>query len=286
MFTYKDIQWVRNVKREKGEKLAYLEENTKDEFILQWSDRYANENEALKPRIGDIILMFQHINKFRGIQLTHLVTPINNDYVDCSKESKEFPWGRKVKVIARVENGYNPKPNDLKFGSVSRTHSFRIEKIKTEPYKSEVDLQKQIWNAFNDFFKKNLDDIYFDILEKNTRGKVLGASEGAEKEVVRRHILRERSSSLVIEKKRQALQEGKLFCECCDFDFSKTYLGLGDGFIECHHRIPIHKGERITDLKDLALVCANCHRMLHRKNKDNTYYSVKGLKDLIEKNKI
>jgi hypothetical protein len=38
------------------------------------------------------------------------------------------------------------------------------------------------------------------------------------------------------------------------------------GFIECHHLVPLHelRGLRKTRLEDLALVCSNCHRMLHR----------------------
>ncbi|WP_308114324.1 HNH endonuclease [Streptomyces brasiliscabiei] len=36
--------------------------------------------------------------------------------------------------------------------------------------------------------------------------------------------------------------------------------------MECHHVIPLHEaGEGQTKLIDLALVCANCHRMIHRR---------------------
>lgn len=38
------------------------------------------------------------------------------------------------------------------------------------------------------------------------------------------------------------------------------------GFIEYHHIMPIsdYYANAETTLSDLALVCANCHRMLHR----------------------
>ncbi|WP_420719722.1 HNH endonuclease [Streptomyces sp. NRRL WC-3618] len=40
----------------------------------------------------------------------------------------------------------------------------------------------------------------------------------------------------------------------------------GAGYIECHHVIPLHvAGEGTTKLSDLALICSNCHRMIHRK---------------------
>jgi 5-methylcytosine-specific restriction protein A len=77
---------------------------------------------------------------------------------------------------------------------------------------------------------------------------------------------------------------GKLDCEVCGFDYRVKYGELGEGFIECHHRVPLHlvDGETETSLKDLALVCANCHRMLHR---DLETLSVEGLKNVMQKNK-
>ncbi len=60
---------------------------------------------------------------------------------------------------------------------------------------------------------------------------------------------------------------GQLECEACVFDFHKFYGEIGKGYIECHHRTPLasFKVETITTLDDLALVCPNCHRMLHRR---------------------
>jgi 5-methylcytosine-specific restriction protein A len=35
--------------------------------------------------------------------------------------------------------------------------------------------------------------------------------------------------------------------------------------MECHHKVPFGHGTvRATKLADLALVCANCHRIIHR----------------------
>ncbi len=59
---------------------------------------------------------------------------------------------------------------------------------------------------------------------------------------------------------------GFLACEVCDFNFEDKYKSLGRGFAECHHRKPLSEltQENKIQLKDLAIVCANCHRMLHR----------------------
>jgi len=93
-------------------------------------------------------------------------------------------------------------------------------------------------------------------------------SEGAIKYV--QHKKRERNTELIASKKKAFLKEkGRLYCEVCDFDFKNTYGKRGEGFIECHHKIPLHedKKERTTRLSDLALLCSNCHRMIHRKKK-------------------
>ena len=54
-------------------------------------------------------------------------------------------------------------------------------------------------------------------------------------------------------------------CEACGFDFQRTYGDRGAGFIECHHikaLSTLTPGDR-TRPDDLALVCSNCHRMIH-----------------------
>jgi 5-methylcytosine-specific restriction protein A len=84
----------------------------------------------------------------------------------------------------------------------------------------------------------------------------------------RRHAVRERNPKLVAKKKAQVLQaHGSLRCEGCGFDFAVMYGRHGEGFIECHHTRPLAtlKPGSTTKLADLALVCANCHRMIHRR---------------------
>lgn len=91
------------------------------------------------------------------------------------------------------------------------------------------------------------------------------AAEGRRRLV--RHFRRERKSWLVAEKKRDVRQSsGSLGCEVCEFDFAAVYGTRGDDYCEVHHRRPLaaDNAPRSTSLKDLAVVCANCHRMLHR----------------------
>ena len=91
------------------------------------------------------------------------------------------------------------------------------------------------------------------------------ATEGRRKLVS--HLIRERNRALIERKKRLALgTAGRLACEVCGFDFRERYSILGNGFCEVHHRLPVSEAESEvqTRLEDLAIVCANCHRMIHR----------------------
>jgi 5-methylcytosine-specific restriction protein A len=55
-------------------------------------------------------------------------------------------------------------------------------------------------------------------------------------------------------------------CEVCGFNFDRVYgADHADGYVEVHHVVPLHvSGLTTTRLDDLVLLCANCHRMLHR----------------------
>jgi 5-methylcytosine-specific restriction enzyme A len=58
-------------------------------------------------------------------------------------------------------------------------------------------------------------------------------------------------------------------CQCCGFDFVAVYGEIGSGFIEVHHLRPLAdleegKAIRYDVAADFAVLCANCHRMIHR----------------------
>jgi 5-methylcytosine-specific restriction protein A len=97
----------------------------------------------------------------------------------------------------------------------------------------------------------------------------------------RLHRFRERNANAVKRKKERTLAAtGKLACEVCGFDFHKKYGELGYGYAECHHTTPLSllNRESSTRLSDLAIVCANCHRMLHRSRE---WLTIVGLKQII-----
>jgi 5-methylcytosine-specific restriction protein A len=95
------------------------------------------------------------------------------------------------------------------------------------------------------------------------------------------HLDRERDKGIIKKKLAQTLKEfGILACEVCGFDFTTHYGALGENFIECHHKKPLHtlfEGEK-TRTSDLALLCSNCHRMIHRKKE---WLSVEELRSIV-----
>jgi predicted HNH restriction endonuclease len=83
----------------------------------------------------------------------------------------------------------------------------------------------------------------------------------------KQHKYLERDGAISRRAKAQRFADtGSLECEVCGTDFAIRYGDLGRGFIEAHHKIPVSQlaGTKKTKVEDLALVCSNCHRMLHR----------------------
>jgi 5-methylcytosine-specific restriction protein A len=97
---------------------------------------------------------------------------------------------------------------------------------------------------------------------------------------LRAHLRRERDPRVRRRKLADTKRRGlPIACEVCDFDFGRTYGPHGLDYIECHHRTPLHvTGETQTRLADLALLCSNCHRMIHRTRR---WLTVEELKNLV-----
>ena len=55
-------------------------------------------------------------------------------------------------------------------------------------------------------------------------------------------------------------------CMVCGFNFMEAYGDAGEGYIELHHLKPIskRKGKHTVTDEDVIIVCANCHRVLHK----------------------
>lgn len=96
---------------------------------------------------------------------------------------------------------------------------------------------------------------------------------GIEGEAFRRLVVHRRRERELRERKITDTlgKNGRLVCEVpgCGFDFAHVYGEIGVGYAQVHHLHPLwQSGEgRKTHLSDLAIVCANCHAMIHRGGK-------------------
>ena len=88
------------------------------------------------------------------------------------------------------------------------------------------------------------------------------------------HYTRERNQNLRKKKfkefKKIQGEDGVLYCECCNTTVAAYPGSLREQVFETHHIIPIsqYDGQKITNLGDLAVLCANCHRAIHTFPKD------------------
>lgn len=271
-YTPFDIIWIKNVTNSEFGK-AYMDLKT-DEFNLHFPTKH--KGNVLSPKIGELILIHQKINGRRVF--THLVAPVDDILIEES--SATYKYSRRVKIVAKtnIKNVISISStlwNKVSFRGISQGNVCAISNISNiETY--DILLQ-DIWKRFTPFFRtgfKNAIRFTKEIEDEidNSDTQIL-VSEGKLRLVT--HFARERVWAIVKRKKEIAIQNDLLFCEVCSFSFIDTF---GIDFIECHHKTPLSEsGITVTTLDDLVLVCANCHRMLHKKF-DGNFLTIKELK--------
>jgi hypothetical protein len=100
--------------------------------------------------------------------------------------------------------------------------------------------------------------------QPSTLKEEVDSYEGFEGRLVPKvHLVRERDPKLVA-KFKASLAEAR--CEACSINLSEIYGALAADYIEAHHKNPvalIQEGSATT-LDDLAALCPNCHRIIHK----------------------
>lgn len=94
---------------------------------------------------------------------------------------------------------------------------------------------------------------------EDTRQTGVEAVEGIAREA--RVIARTRSGRL----RAAALRLAQGVCAVCDTDFSKILDGKGTRVLQVHHKrqLSLSDEPQVNTVDDLAVVCANCHALLH-----------------------
>jgi 5-methylcytosine-specific restriction protein A len=180
-------------------------------------------------------------------------------------------------IPIEAENRSDPKFRSPKSVATKMQNFVSLDpKVARAGYSNVGQMDRDVWEEFADdpirlravaeAIRANVDTLSPTEIEDvpDDSDEMTEAEEGAILTVV--HKRRERSAKLRKAKKKQVLAKtGRLACAACDLDFGERYGERGDGFIECHHTIPVSSlrpGER-TKIEDLVLLCPNCHRMVH-----------------------
>ena len=164
----------------------------------------------------------------------------------------------------------NPNGVSMKFGNYLHLD----DRYSGKGLDAGSQLDKAVWNEFYED-RQRLRDIADPIRGAATEleNKTTPVSDVDEEEefpegriLMRLHRERERNPSLVKNAKLAALRKHRrLFCRACGFDFHEQYGDVGKGFIECHHLLPLSVAQQSKPkLVDIALLCSNCHRLVHR----------------------
>ncbi|MBY0120919.1 EVE domain-containing protein [Bacillus sp. S/N-304-OC-R1] len=86
--------------------------------------------------------------------------------------------------------------------------------------------------------------------------------------------------------RKKAIEIHGLNCYVCGFNFEEVYGERGKDFIEVHHISPLSTLEEAVEINpktDLVPLCANCHRMIHRRKDE--ILTIEELREILKRNK-
>lgn len=99
--------------------------------------------------------------------------------------------------------------------------------------------------------------------------------------LVRLHAYKERDRTFAkrVRDHYRRQHGGQLHCEACSMVSEGVYGPNGERCMEAHHKIPIEElqPDSVTPVQEMAMVCANCHRVIHSAKPCLTIDQVKGL---------
>ncbi|GAB5407312.1 MAG: hypothetical protein Aurels2KO_55430 [Aureliella sp.] len=180
----------------------------------------------------------------------------------------------------RTDRGF---PGNLRYGRLASYFAKNLKfDTQAEPHNSHWYRAISTWNGTGWTMRPELAEALIDceIVDRKLDGLLLdeqdiefSTTEG--RWVLVQHLVRERDPSLARWKRKSV---DSFACEVCGFDAEAFY---GVPYCEVHHKKALGEadGEQEVSLDDLAIVCANCHRQLHRQYPALT---VEELKEQIE----
>ena len=201
-------------------------------------------------------------------------------------------WHKELKIDddGTITSEYFPKvrfniETGTRLGRLKKFHA-NAEKAATEDVNVKVILLKRKGNADKGQMLRKSDpeswSVSYDSQTESFRfvrgmksdsdkidDEIVGYPEGKLRKAFIQQRVRERKYRNKKIKAHKEANGGEVICEVqgCGFNFREVYGDIGADFAEVHHLIPLKdypKTGAETKLDDLAVVCSNCHRMIHR----------------------
>jgi hypothetical protein len=244
------------------DKLQLIENIDTLEGYLTEGDDYSSKEAKLLVKRGTCFVAYHVDNELRFAP-SRFIGYLNNE-LDEHSASLEKDGRETNKAIIGIL-GAKPLPNDI----LNLKYVEYCNKLGMQPSeKGAYGVERKFWqlDITQDF------DNNSDLTGEFPEGKI----------VERTHKARERNSQVItLAKESFKKLNGKLFCQVCGFNFEDTYGSIGKDFIEGHHTIAVSDmpPEHKTKVEDIAMLCANCHRMVHKKR---PWLTMKDLDKLIK----
>ena len=238
--------------------------DTLEGYLTEGDEFSSSETKALVKR-GTCFVAYK-IDKELRFAPSRFIGYVDNKLgKHTASDSKD---GRETnKVIIQIL-GTQPQPND----KLNDKYLEYCNRLGIQPS------EKGAFGAPRKFWQLDIDREF-----ENNEGLTGEFPEGKIVEIT--HKARERNSQVIaLAKEKFKKQNGRLFCQVCGFDFEKTYGDIGKEFIEGHHTIAVSEmtADHKTKVEDIAMLCANCHRMVHKKR---PWLTMKDLNKLIKNKK-
>ena len=229
---------------------------------------YAASNQLHKVKPGDVLwivnvylgqlLLLGRLQVETVVSDTDIAQELSDADPDNWYEADYYAIANQYNIEPMREVDITPFVSELRFyGASDRLHGIDAQQLRAlrELVPESAKFVEQIW------YDAKLEDepTVQDVIE--IREDEQAYSEG--RTITRTLKQRQRSRTLVKDAKEQFLEKhGQLFCEICGFNFGEFY---GTDYIEAHHirAIADYDEDDETVIEDLALLCANCHRMIH-----------------------
>lgn len=207
------------------------------------------------------------LDLYLKLDLRHGRAPSPNqpEIIALSTLLNRMPWHSPDSRTGTFRNPDGVSLKLLNLRSFERGKGLSYSKLDAEVF-TELASHPEKVSSLAETIRKaiDLDEIERDSISAVTPIEELEFAEG--RLLTSIHIRRERSPKirqmLIVHRKKR----GQLACDLCTWTFGSARQSFREAAFEVHHLQPLARlvEERKTKLEDVALLCANCHRLIHR----------------------